>query len=374
MPDGFEFEYFGTSYDGNNSNHRVNVARQGHMWFATSGTSALRSQWTWHFPSWPYSGSTYARPGLISPWSSIYSSYYCFQTSSLDCGVYYRIMPYEGKGTDIYANSITADPQWDTTDSPIRLHPSTDYVTITSDLTVNEGVVIQVANGKGISIDGQCSQADFAGTASERITIEGIAGAEWKGLAFTDDCSSTDDRHTFSYVDIKNTSSAAISAGSRHKDHTVTCIDSSTGGSRSCYTNNNAGNFTMTNVTFTNVETAINHGSGAGTGFYVSDFTVDGAEDACFNFPEDSEVTLYEGTLKNCNTDGNTWGGAIVNYPGSTAGSLWAENLTVTDSYVNFISTDLQDVYLSNITVSNANAQSGVAIDCLLYTSDAADE
>ena len=365
MPNGFEFDYFGTTYDGNNTNHRVNVARQGHMWFATSGTSALRSQWTWHYPSWPYSGSTYARPGLISPWSSIYSSYYCFQTSSLDCGVYYRVMPYEGKGTDIYANTITTDPQWDITDSPVRLHPTSDYVSISSDFTINPGVVVQVDSGKGISIDGQCSKVKFIGNSSNHIRFEGLGGAEWKGLSFTDDCSSTDDRHQFSFVDIANTSSAAISAGSRHGDHSVTCIDTSTGSSRSCYTNNNAGNFTLSDVTFSNVETAISHGSGGGTGVYMTDFSIDGADKACLDFPEDANVVLMEGTLEDCNTDGIASGGAIVNYPGSTSGSLHAENLTVTNSYVNFIDVDLKEITLSNITVTNPSAQTGAAIDSM---------
>jgi hypothetical protein len=72
-----------------------------------------------------------------------------------------------------------------------------------------------------------------------------------------------------------------------------------------------------------------------------------------------------EGTLEDCNTDGVSWGGAIVNYPGSSSGSLHAENLTVTNSYVNFIDVDLQDVTLSNISVTNPSAQTGVAIDSM---------
>lgn len=371
MPNGFEFEYFGVTYDGNNTNHRVNVARQGHMWFATSGTSAARSQWTWHYPSWPYSGSTYAQPGLISPWSSIYSSYYCFQTSSLDCGVYYRVMPYEGKGTDIYANAITTDPQWDITDSPIRLHPTSDYISVTSDFTINPGVVVQVDSGKGISIDGQCTKAKFLGNSSNHIKFEGTGGAEWKGLAFTDDCSSTDDRHQFSYVDFANTSDAAISSGSRHGDHSVTCADSSTGSPRACYTNNNPGNFTLSDVSFSNVGAAISHGSGAGTGVYMTDFSIDGADESCLNLPENANVVLMEGTLEDCNTDGNAWGGAIATNSGSssatasTGGSLWIENVSVTNSFVNFISTDLLDVHLTNITVTTSSAQTGVAISSL---------
>jgi len=102
-------------------------------------------------------------------------------------------MPYEGKGTDIYANTITTDPQWDITDSPIRLHPTSDYVSISFDFTINPGVVVQVDSGKGISIDGQCSKAKFIGNSSNPIRFEGSGGAEWKGFSFIDDCSSTDD-------------------------------------------------------------------------------------------------------------------------------------------------------------------------------------
>ena len=85
-------------------------------------------------------------------------------------------------------------------------------------------------------------------------------------------------------------------------------------------------------------------------------------------------ATLKEGTIKNCNTDGKSWGGTIVNYPGSTAGALHAENLTVENSYVNFIDVDLQHVTVSNVTVTNPSAQTGVAIDsmfepALMFTS-----
>mgnify|MGYP005752408577 FL=1 len=143
-------------------------------------------------------------------------------------------------------------------------------------------------------------------------------------MSFTDDCTTTggtDDRHVFSYVDFKNTSTAAISAGSRHGDYNAQCADSS-GGTRSCYSNSNVGNFTLSHVTFTNVETAIRHGSGQGTGITMNDFTITDADKACINLPSSANAMIKEGTMTNCNTDGETWAGAIVNYPGSTGGEL----------------------------------------------------
>ena len=75
-------------------------------------------------------------------------------------------------------------------------------------------------------------------------------------------------------------------------------------------------------MTFTNVGSVFTHGSGQGTVVTMEDFSVDGADEACFNFPENTIATLKEGTIKNCNTDGKSWAGTIVNYPGSTAGAL----------------------------------------------------
>ena len=229
---------------------------------------------------------------------------------------------------------------------------SSDYLSISADLTIKPGVVVQVANGKGISFDGSCDQMTVEGNETDHVLFEGQDGATWKGMAFTAACSTgTDDRHVFSYVDFANTSDAAIAAGSRH------------GGSPS--TNANVGNFTMDHVTFTDVKSAFEHGSGQGTVVSMTDFAVDGADEACFNFAEDTVATLKEGSMKNCNTNGETWGGAIVNYPGSTAGSLFVENVTVTNSYVNFIDVDLQDVTVSNVSVTNGASRTGVAIDAM---------
>jgi len=140
LPAGFEFEYFGTTYDGDDSNDRVQIGRQGYMYFIDNGnTNNERGVWTWHNPELPYSSSTYARPGLIAPFWSNYNNYYCFVSGSTDCSTYYRIMPYEGKGTDVTAD-ITADPNWDFTDSPIRINPTNDYLVVSSDLIIQPGV------------------------------------------------------------------------------------------------------------------------------------------------------------------------------------------------------------------------------------------
>ena len=71
----------------------------------------------------------------------------------------------------------------------------------------------------------------------------------------------------------------------------------------------------MSDVTFTNVGAVFTHGSGQGTVVTMTDFSVDGVDEACFNFPENSVATLIDGDIKNCNTLGRSWAGAIVNFP-----------------------------------------------------------
>ena len=360
IPAGFEFEYFGTTYDGDDSNDRIQLSRQGSMYFISNGnTNVERSLWTYHQPSLPYSGSSLARPGTIAPFWTGYNQYYCYVNSNQDCSVYYRVMPYEGKGTDVTAD-ITSDPVWDLTDSPIRINPTNDYLVVSSDLTIKPGVQIFVAAGKGISFDGACTKMTALANETHPINITGLNGGEWKGMAFTDDCTSaggTDDRHQFSHVNFENTSGAVFRSGSRHDNSGPSCGSSTA----DC----NTGNYTMSDVTFTNVGAVFTHGSGQGTVVTMEDFEIDGVDEACFNFPENTVATLKEGTIKNCNTDGKSWGGTIVNYPGSTAGALHAENLTVENSYVNFIDVDLQHVTVSNVTVTNPSAQTGVAIDSM---------
>ena len=370
MPDGFNFTYFGTDYNYTDSNDRINLGRHGNMHFVSSGSTALvRSMTTWYgnMPQLPYSSSSFARAGTIAPYWSYYGTYYCYQNTNFDCGVYYRTMPFEGKGTDV-TSDITQDTTWDATDSPIRINPSGDYLTISADLTIQPGVTVSVAAGKGISFDGTCDQMTLNGNSTDHILFEGADGAEWKGMAFTAACSTgTDDRHTFSYVDFANTSDAAISAGSRH------------GASPS--TNSNVGNFTMDHVTFTNVGSAFSHGSGQGTVVAMSNFNVDGADSSCFDFAEDTVAILTEGAMKNCNTDGNAGDGAIVNVAGSTSGSLFLENTSVTNAYVNLIDVDFASVTVSNVTATATTAQSGTALssaagsgsDVMLHNFDAGD-
>ncbi len=354
LPDGFSFDYFGTTFDGNNSNSRVFISRFGAMYLKhTSSTSPQRAMTTWYtnMPDLPYSSNTMSRPNLLAPWWGYYSTYYCYTSGSVDCSIRYRTMPFEGKGTDVDASSLT-DVDWDLLDSPIRVNPPGDYLSITGDMNIMPGVIIQVANGKGISIDGSCSNMNLLGNTTDHILFEGQGGQTWKGMAFTAGCSSgTDERHNMEFVDFVNTSDAAISAGSRH------------GVSPS--TNSNVGNFTMTDVTFKNVGSAVSHGSGDGTSFTMVNVDVEDSSGSCFDFPTNAVVTMNDITMDGCNTDGISTGGAIVNDAGSTGGSLWLEDATIVDSYVNLISSDLASITIINVTATRFSMypQSGVALE-----------
>ena len=285
----------------------------------------LYYSWYSNSPDLPYSsgtGSSYVRPALLAPWFGYYSSYYCYDNSNLDCSIRTRVVPFEGKGTDV-SSDITVDTTWAKIDSPIRINPSssTGYLTINADLTIEPGVEIQVASGKGISFDGSCDQFTAQGNATSHIKFTGQNNGTWKGLAFTGACStSTDDRHTLSYVDFSDTSEAAIVAGSRHGSSPMS--------------NSNVGNFSMSHVTFSNVGAAFEHGSGQGTIVSITEFSVSDASHSCFNFAEDTEVTMTNGTMDDCNSDGNADGAAIQNVQGSTAGSLYLENITIDDALV----------------------------------------
>ena len=357
MPDGFNFDYFGTTYNGSDSNSRVMISRFGGMYFkSTTSTAPERAMQSWYanMPDLPYSSSTYSRPGLIAPWWGYYSAYYCYDTSSTDCSVRYRVMPFEGKGTDV-TSDITTDTSWDLIDSPIRINPSNDYLSISANLNIEPGVVIQVGNGKGISFDGACDQLTAVGNSTDHILFEGQSGGTWKGVAFTASCTTgTDDRHTFEYVDFANTTDAAIAAGSRH--------------GTAPSTNSNVGNFTMNEVTFTNVGSAVKHGSGDGSVFDISNFAVDTASGSCFNFPADSIVTLYEGSMTNCNTAGGSTDGAVTSVSG-TLGSYTIENVSVSGSSVNLFLIDSPVVMLSNVSAGSATSQSGYGIDQNMRTS-----
>jgi hypothetical protein len=353
MPDDFSFEYFGTTYDGSSSNNRMMLSRFAGMYFKqTSSTSPERAMTTWYsnMPDLPYSSNVAARPGLIAPWWGGYSTYYCYDNSNTDCSVRYRTMPFEGKGTDIDAD-INTDTSWDIVDSPIRINPSGDYLSVNANLDIEEGVVVRVAQGKGISFDSACSGFTVSGkdgtnatTGADRgVLFEGQYGQTWTGIAFTNSCSTasgTDDRHSFTHTTFANTTDYAIAAGSRH------------GSSPS--SNANVGNFTMEGVAFNNVAGAVSHGSGQGTVFDITDFEVNDASESCFHFPGQSVVSLTEGEMDGCNSGSASGEGAVVSESGS-GGSLFMENVTVTDAYANLVNVALADVTMNNITASGGS-------------------
>ena len=67
-------------------------------------------------------------------------------------------MPFEGKGIDL-TETQWGDVQLTEIDSPVRINPSAgDYLSFRGDVSVDPGVVFQVAAGKGISFDGSCTQ------------------------------------------------------------------------------------------------------------------------------------------------------------------------------------------------------------------------
>jgi flagellin-like protein len=346
MPDDFTFEYFGTEYNGSDSKNRVHISRFGNMYFKSDGVTGLENSLyaTNAMPTLPDKGSR-TSPGMIAPWWGYYSSYYCYDNTALDCSVRTRVIPFEGKGTD-QTSDITSDTTWGLIDSPIRINPSSTsgYLTVSADLTIEPGVVIQVAPGKGISFDGACDSFTAEGNSTDHILIEGSQGATWKGLAFTGACAATDERHTLSYVDFANTTDAAIAAGSRHGTAPIS--------------NANVGNFTMDHVTFTNVETAFEHGSGAGTVVTMTDFEVNDASGWCFDFAENSEVTLSSGSMNGCDL------GAIHNVRPSPGGSLILENIDIVDAKGDLLDVEFDSVWISNVsatlssgtTLTSANA------------------
>ena len=94
----------------------------------------------------------------------------------------------------------------------------------------------------------------------------------------------------------------------------------------------------------------------------MTDFEVNSASDACFDLAEDSNVTLRDGEMNGCNSNGNTWGGAVINYPGSTSGALNLENVVIDDSKINLIDVDFEDVWISNLTATTTTTQRGTVL------------
>ena len=62
----------------------------------------------------------------------------------------------------------------------------------------------------------------------------------------------------------------------------------------------------------------------------------------CFDLAEDTNATLRDGEMNDCNSAGTPW--RIVNFPGSTSGALNIENVDIEDALVNLIDVDFEDV------------------------------
>ena len=306
---------------------------------------------------------------MMAPFWSRETFDYCgaSASSTTPCeGIWMRTLPFDGQGRTISAD-ISDDTTFYLLDSPIKINPTdpSGYLTVSADLTIEAGVEIIVAENKGISFDGglqadgTCAQFTTLGTATERVTFNADrtlnANALWNGLAFTSDCpgSTVEDRHVISSTDFSNTEYAAITAGSRPADPSGPSCGTPQQG---CDT----GEFTMDDVTFTNVESAFSHGSGQGTVVTMSNFAVNEARGSCFDFAEDTVATLTgtalnPSTMNGCNTNNDSTKGAITTVSGSSSGSLTMEYVNIVDSRVNLIKTDLQMITISDVTATNPN-------------------
>jgi hypothetical protein len=93
FPDGFAFEYFGTTFDGDDSNARVSISKHGALRFRNDNVTALEaflnSNWGTTMPPLA-SGDSGTRPNLVAPYWGYYSSYYSFEGS----GVRYAVEDY----------------------------------------------------------------------------------------------------------------------------------------------------------------------------------------------------------------------------------------------------------------------------------------
>ncbi|RJU82349.1 MAG: type IV pilin [Candidatus Poseidoniales archaeon] len=375
IPAGFSFDFHGVTYDGDNGqDDRIQVSAAGVVSLlqnqpATSHTTVTPV----HGVSW--SGAMYDMDSTspfyldnsIAPWWSPASNDYCAQSNGCN-GVWYRTIPFDGQGTPV-TSDINVDTVWYLVDSPIRVNPtdSSGYLSVNANLEIEAGVEVIVAADKGISFDsgfvnGACTQftvgdSSQTGRVSFNADQTTDPAATWYGLAFTDECQgATTDRHVFENVDISNTEFAAITAGSRPGSPSAqyTCGTPS----QDC----NVGEFEMTGMTFTNVDSAFAHGSGQGTVVTMSNFDVNGARSACFNFAENTIATLSgtpsnPSTMTNCNSANKDWGGAIVSEPGSTGGSLIMSNVLITDSLRTLVRVDFKTVVISSVVATNAADQ-----------------
>jgi len=344
LPSGFDFDYFGTTYSGNNSD-KMHINRFGAASFSQSSTTTpMQMTYYYWYSQWPTMPTTvnYARNVQLAPWFGYYASYYCYDQGNSECSIRTKTIPFEGAGMDVYAD-ITTPTIWDNEMSPIRIVPSGDYIRVTADLTVEPGVEIQFAPGKGIDIAGACNKFTNTGNATHRNSMTNLGNGNGKGMAFTNGgctTATTDERHNFEMVDISNLD-VAISAGSRH-------------GNAPHY-NGNVGNFTFDDVTFTDVGTAIKHGSGGGTGFDLSGVSITNATGSCLDLPDDASLTWIEGSATNCNTNLGSSDGGILTGDGS---SINLENVDFTDSAQNGIIGGASDITLSNVSMSTGGLNS----------------
>ena len=377
IPAGFSFDFHGVTFDGDNGqDDRIQVSAAGVINLLQNQPASAHTTVTpVHGVSWSgamydmNSASPYYKDNSIAPWWSPASNDYC--TTGNGCnGVWYRTIPFDGQGTPV-TSDINVDTTWYLVDSPIRVNPtdSSGYLSVNANLVIEAGVEVLVAPGKGISFDsgfvnGACTQLTAGDTSQAgRVTFDADQStstgvATWYGLAFTDECQgATTDRHTFENVDISNTEYAAITAGSRPAPNQPAQFSCGTA-SQDC----NVGEFDMTGMTFTNVDSAFAHGSGQGTVLTMSNFDINGARSACFNFAENTIATLSgtpsdRSTMVDCNSDDKDWGGAIVSMPGSTGGSLTMSNIDITDSLRTLVRVDFKSVVISNVDATNTANQ-----------------
>ena len=345
LPNDFEFEYFGSTFNGTQG-HKIHAIRHGAMQFSTSSSSnsaqMMNSNWGTTMPSLPSSG-TQVRNVDLAPWWGYYSSYYCYYNSGSECSIRSKLIPFDGSGMDV-TSDITTPTIWDAEQSPIRVNPSNgDWLSVSADLTIMPGVEVQIAEGKGIAFTGSCNKLTMDGNDTTEedgpITITNMGTNYAQGMAFTNGgcAAGTDDRHIINNVNFVN-QTTAISAGSRN-------------GAAPHY-NGNVGNFTISDSTFTNVGTAIKHGSGQGTAFDLSGVDISNSADSCVDLPDDSTLTWIGGSATDCNTHAYAGQGAVVTGDGST---VMMENVDITDAAVNGIIGTADSLWLSNVTVDASN-------------------
>ena len=379
IPAGFSFDFHGATFDGDNGqDDRIQVNAAGVISLMQNQPASSHTTVNpVHGVSWSgamydmNSASPFYKDNSIAPWWSPASNDYCSVSDGCN-GVWYRTIPYDGQGTPV-TSDINVDTTWYLVDSPIRVNPtdSSGYLSVNANLVVEAGVEVIVAPGKGISFDsgfvnGACTQftigdSSQAGRVSFDADRTTDPAATWAGLAFTDECQGdTTDRHEFQNVDISNTEYAAITAGSRPAPNQAAQYTCGTA-SQDC----NVGEFVMSGMTFTNVDSAFAHGSGQGTVVTMSNFDINTARSACFNFAENTIATLSgtpsdKSTMVNCNSDDKDWGGAIVSQPGSTGGSLTMSNIDITDSKRTLVRVDFKTVVISSVDAVSATNQDPV--------------